>query len=125
MITIIKRLKELKEWWEDNKRKFTDKRTPLWMYQKLTRGFADYETWSIHHDIMKYTLPRLKEFRKRINTSAHPLNLTSNEWGIILDKIIYFLEYEVECKHTEDENILKNIEEGYKLFNEYWMDFWD
>lgn len=68
-------------------------------FQKLTKGYADQETWNLDYSLAKWILPRLKYFRSNINsTSLNRQNnksnyLTIQEWQDILDKIIYAFEF--------------------------------
>jgi len=106
-------------------------------YQKLTQGFSDKDTWSLDYTICKLTLPRLKRFREICNDyyPGVPATLAEqfpnddkvhDEWINILDKIIYAME-----KHIDDEYLWignkderKKIEEGFKLFHEYFFALW-
>lgn len=94
-------------------------------YQKIIRGFSDDETWSLDYEIVKFTLPRLKRFRKI--AISHPSELTEKEWDIILSKIIVAFELFIEeggssiMKKQENQ---KQFNEGMELFGKYFLHLW-
>lgn len=95
-------------------------------------GFSDAETWSLFLVMAEFILPRLKRFRE-IN-QAYPANMTSDEWDIILDKMIYSFEWTLEndamsedYMNLSEEEKKENWEkhkEGMGLFSEYFNDLW-
>lgn len=63
-----------------------------WFFQRLFKGYSDEELWNLNDHIIKYTLKRLKVFRKE--TQGFPSDLNSfEEWERILDEIIWAMEY--------------------------------
>jgi len=110
---------------------FSVKRSIKHWWQRRTRGFSDDETWSLNYEIAKFTLPRLKLF-KEFNF-GYPSSITSEEWNIILDKIIFSLEYEV-ARYKGEEKLPDNpddfsayfekVQEGFRLFGEWFGNLW-
>jgi hypothetical protein len=82
-------------------------------YQKLTKGFANSETWSLDYSTSKWILPRLKHLRNNVHgvppnleiprnetdTMEDRYSFTLDEWKERLDKIIYAFEFVL----TEDD----------------------
>jgi hypothetical protein len=118
---------------------FDDKRLAIKScYQRLTKGYADEETWSLDFSLSKWILPRLKHFRNNLNgvppnMEKYPAdmcytghcvtpedvekekpedryNLTLDEWKDRLDKMIYAFEFIL----TEDEINEKCYPADYK-----------
>ena len=58
--------------------------------QRIERGFDDTETYSLFITIAEFTLPRLKRFKEL--SKSHPVDMSFEEWMIILDKITESLE---------------------------------
>lgn len=99
-------------------------RTPKYMYQILTRGWCDSDTWSLDYTIAKFILPRLVRF-KEINCS-YPSNLTEKEWDNILAKMIVtfkIIASDGSWNISDEEN--EKVEEGLDLFRKYYFDLWD
>lgn len=61
------------------------------LWQRLTRGWDDSDLWSLDYTIAKFALPRLREFK--LQAMGHPSSLTEEEWNMILDKMIWSMEY--------------------------------
>jgi hypothetical protein len=95
------------------------------IYQKLTRGFGDDDTWSLDHTAAEWLLPRIKRFREI--TCAFPSSLdTFDDWAEILDTIIYALE-----EHLKDEWLVGLSEEertkvdlGFEYLGKYFRGLW-
>ena len=108
---------------------FEDDRVAEFKKQKRKYGFSDDETWSLYTSTVIFFLPRIKRFRKIINDcGCRPANLKDkNEWLEILDKII--LSFELMYKEDIDGESISNeeqnqINEGLKLFGEYFQALW-
>lgn len=73
--------------------------------------------------IAKFALPRLKWFKER--HFDNPCDITFERWNEILDEMIFSFEYYAkdEWKLISDEEF-KRVEEGMKLFGEYYGDLW-
>ena len=80
------------------------------------------DLWNLDYTIAKFIYPRLKAFKEIINT--HPSDMSFEEWKNTLDKMI--LAFELLCldKWCDDEEQNK-INEGLKLFAEYYQHLWD
>lgn len=107
-------------------------RSLKFIYQKLRFGFTDKETWNLDYCIAKYTLPRLKRFKKVCN--GVPCleefdNLTIDEkvkeWNKMLDKIIYAME-SVKSNYTglDDDIDWSLVDEGLVLFGKHFRSLW-
>lgn len=58
----------------------------------MTRGFSDKDLWNLDQVLAPYIAKRLKAFRKHSKYS-HPSSLESiEEWGEVLDSMIYAFE---------------------------------
>ena len=80
------------------------------------------ELWGLDYTIAKFVYPRLKAFKKICDT--YPSNLSSfKEWQEILDKMILAFELLYEDRLYSDEEQIK-INEGLKLFAEYYQCLW-
>ena len=115
-------------------RYFKDTRNYRFLWQKLTRGFSDRDTWNLEYTIAKFVLPRLIRFKEL--SICHPGNLTAEEWNAKLDDMIFFITYVAEgswnypdfTNYDEEEKARKEYEErlerGSKAFGEYFFDLW-
>jgi len=97
------------------------------LWQIITRGFSDVDTWSLDYTIAKFALPRLKVFK--INHGEWvPSSLKGiDQWNEILDKIIFAMEITTKefdgiVEITEKDSI-RQIE-GYRLFGKYFNNLW-
>ena len=99
--------------------------------QKITKGYSYYDLLSLDCTIADFILPRLKAYKEQ--NMGHPSNLSEEEWGIILDKMIYSFEscsskeafsYKFDYSSTEYLEHRKRVEEGLKLFGEYFEALW-
>lgn len=94
-------------------------------YQKVTRGYTDYEIWNLDCTFIDWTLPRLKMFKCK--NKCHPIDLTAEEWDIILDKMIKAFELYRQEPGDDITQLKKDnraIEEGFKLFGERMRNLW-
>lgn len=100
-----------------------DKREEEYSKQRISRGFDDSETWSLDTTISSFIIPRLKRFNElKMN---HPLNMTSDEWTEIIDKIILAFELNVKGTNTSIEgNQSEKISEGLDLFTKHFFNLW-
>lgn len=113
------------------------KRKIKFLYQRLTRGWSDDETWNLDYTIAKFALPRLKRFKEL--HSGYPNGMTEEEWGLIIDKMIKSLELIIEDMETvgvlknvfgdelydairkKDEEILEGLDLFFKYFRHLWL----
>jgi len=111
---IIYRLKNLKI-----------KRSFRFLYQRLTRGWDDSETWGLDHELAKHILPRLKRFKEV--TNGYPNELTPESWDAILDEMIFaFQFYSTEKMYQWDSTPeeYSRVQKGLELFGKYYPDLW-
>ena len=99
---------------------------PKKVYQKLTRGFSDDEVWSLDSTIVKFTLPRLRQFEKEVHGYPYTVESLDNWKGMLL-LMIHAMELYVEDMGggilTEAEEELMKI--GMDLFYEYFGSLWN
>ena len=110
-------------------RYFKDTRNYRFLWQKLTRGFSDKDTWNLEHTIAKFVFPRLIRF-KEIGKCC-PMNLTDEEWEIKLNDMIFAMKYAANqfknkefYKDEEYRVFNERIDRGTKFFGEYFFDLW-
>ncbi len=98
------------------------------------RGFDNTELWSLDSSIAKFVLPRLKEFKKVCQSTCYggkncPFEtsedgfMTIKGWKDCLQKMIDALQAVVD-DDTWDEDKQKVIDEGLRLFAEYFQALW-
>lgn len=98
--------------------------------QRMTRGFDDTELWNLDYTIIKFILPRLKEF-KNLSKGSYPSEVgTEEKWQEILEKIIIGLEYYLEkdkvidITDNEANGRMFVMEEAFDLFRKHFSDLW-
>lgn len=119
----IKKLKKDRNYFGYATEMENDDRQKEWYNQRKENGFDDTETWSLKTTIAKFVLPRLKWFKER--HFDNPWDITFEKWDEILDTMIFSFEYYAkdEWEPISDEDF-KKVEEGMKLFGEYYGDLW-
>lgn len=96
-----------------------------WGLQRMTRGYDDTLFW----DMSEYLNPIIVAGLKNLRDNAHgyPAGFKSQRaWNKILDKMIFSFEYDkfdYPLKKTMKD--LNKVEEGHKLFAEYYSALWD
>jgi len=98
-----------------------DKREEMFLKQRLERGFDESETWSLYSTISAFIIPRLKTFKEC--TIAYPPELTTEEWDLILDKMIRSFEIATNSDFMKEEES-EEFREGFNLFSEYFFALW-
>lgn len=99
------------------------KRRIKYLWQRLTRGWDDSDTWSLDSTIAEFVLPRLIRFKELNN--GHPGNLTWDEWNNILDDMIWSMQAIVDDKqYNYDKETDERIQKGLDLFGEYFLGLW-
>ena len=100
------------------------KRAIRFFFQRLTRGWDDGDTFSLDQPLAKLIAPRLRRFTEV--RAGHPSDMTDEEWGAILDKMVAAFEW-----YASDDrwgpNEFKNIEkhqEGIELFAKHYAGLW-
>lgn len=112
----------------------TRRRFRAWR-QRLTRGFAQEEVWSLNAHLAKWTLPRLRALREG-GPGSYPMGMEHAEWQVMLDEMIYALDVAVrdefgdydEVSDAEREDMRDpdgRFERGLELFGEHWRNLWD
>lgn len=100
------------------------KRSIKFLWQRLTRGFDDSQTWNLDARLAEHILPRLKRF-KEVNI-GYPPDLTWEEWQAILDQMIMAIEWHasdcVERDGSADRYF--KVSEGMELFGRYFCHLW-
>ncbi len=92
--------------------------------QLATRGWDDTDLWSLDLTIAQFALPRLKAFKPF--AQSFPSSITSDEWDLILDKMINAFEIMVNGDRwpaLNDEDALI-VQEGCELFGKWFTNLW-
>jgi len=143
----------LTRFWWFIERKYNDIiyffRSIKWFFQRGFRGYGDNDIWSLHYYLSKIIVDSVKELKKVC--TGFPAKLDDvKDWYKILDKIIYTFEieqkldeefviidknlsdyeelkkiYEKYNMHIMTEEEIKEYEEGWRLFKEYFRGIWD
>lgn len=100
------------------------KRSLKHLWQKLSRGFSDKETWNLDVTFAEFALPRLKRFRQI--SKKIPADLTTEKWNEILNDIEFAFTKIVDDDYYTLDSVEDNtrIEKGLKLFAEYYRNLW-
>lgn len=99
------------------------KRWIKFQWQKFFQGFSDEETWNLDYRLAKHILPRLRRFKKV--SRAHPSIMTSEEWDVVLDKMIFSFELIARGNFSSLEiGDDPRIQEGLDLFGKYFQALW-
>jgi hypothetical protein len=100
------------------------KRDIRFLYQRLTRGWSDEDTFSMDGPLAKLIAPRLKRFAEL--RRGHPSGMSEKEWEDIINKMVAAFEwYASDDRYGPDE--FKNIEkhqEGIDLFAQFYCGLW-
>lgn len=88
--------------------------------QRLTKGFDDSETWSLFIDNSQWLVPRLERFIEL--QDCHPGSISNDEWIEILNKII--LAHKIIAKDDFQPEEKTIVEEGLKLYAEWYLNLW-
>ncbi len=97
-------------------------RDKLHARQRSGRGFDDGDLWGLYHTLAEFIHPRLVAFRA-METISYPGNMDESTWDDILDKMIAAFSLIVaDDASLEDDEV---IDEGLRLFGEYYMGLWD
>lgn len=101
----------------------TKKRDVRFLYQRLTRGWDDGDTFSLDASLAEVILPRLKRF-KELNC-CHPTDLAPEEWDTILDKMIAAFEFAAsEERWLASPTEYQKHQEGLDLFAQHYWSLW-
>jgi len=84
-------------------------------------AFEFLDIYGLYHTISEFMVPRLKAFKE--HTFSMPCDLKSiQQWHKILDKMI--LAFDIYAKDNRKKEDIPKVEEGMKLFVEYFGDLW-
>jgi hypothetical protein len=75
-----------RRWWAHWLNPFTYTRAARWAYQRVTRGYADCDLWSLDHYLNSILVPALTQFKDRAH--SYPGELTFEAWKAQLDVMI-------------------------------------
>jgi len=81
-----------------------------------------YDTFSMDHTLACIILPMLKQLKE--TTHCYPGNLTRAKWEQIQDRMIYAFEHKLMEFEDTDPNSDEKMQEGFKLFGEYYQALW-
>lgn len=113
-------MKRLRRLWTrlDLRRRWT------WFWQRRTRGFDNRELWNLDATVARFTLPRLKAYRKQLHCYP-PAFGTMAEWAARMDDMIYALDLTAdESKWHADTVDWDRVERGCRLFGEWLRALW-
>jgi len=95
------------------------------LWQRITRGWSDKETWALDGYIARFAVPRLKRFREL--TITHPQKFSDEEWDALLGDMIYALEVSIiELDDVVGPNGADwdRVERGLRAFGEEFRNLW-
>jgi hypothetical protein len=100
------------------------KRSCKFLWQRLTRGWDDRETWNLDRAFALYILPRLKGFRDMSPT--HPHELTPEQWQWVIDQMIFSFEWYATpvCERVESVETYLKVFTGMDLFAKWYGNLW-
>lgn len=98
------------------------KRDFLFLWQRLTRGWDDSETWSMDQSLAKIILPRLHTFRDIKN--SHPHSLSMDAWNKHLDEMIWGFHWFADGKQYSYNEKAARAHDAIELFGKYYKYLW-
>lgn len=99
------------------------KRDVRFLYQRLTRGWDDGDTFSLDYSLAKIILPRLKRFREI--TIGVPSDMEADSWTRELDKMIAAFEFAgSEARWLAKPEEFDKHQEGLELFAKHYFSLW-
>lgn len=84
--------------------------------------FEYLEIFGLYQNLAEYIYPRLEAFRD--NSYSNPSDMTMRKWKSNLNKMIYAFKTMSKDDIITEKKKWKKIEEGLKLFSEYFHDLW-
>ena len=100
---------------------FDLKRYIGWIPYRIKHGFFPDDLWGLNSTIIKFTLPRLKEFRRNVHDYPCDLNNTA-EWQAVLDEIIWAFENYDEL--PADKEVWARFDKAMDFWGKYFCDLW-
>ena len=96
-----------------------DDRLEMFKKQRIERGFDDTELRNLDSTIIKFILPRLKEFKEC--TCGYPGSVNSEEeWNDILQSMIDYMQAVVD----DNDELRVKYAKGWDNFHEYFFALW-
>lgn len=93
-----------------------DNRQMKFYHQRIERGFDETELWNLDATILKFILPRLKEFKE--TTCGYPNGFSNlKEWTECIQKMIDSIESIIKDEDPQYE--------GWELFKQYFFNLWN
>jgi hypothetical protein len=77
--------------------------------QRVKRGYADEDVWSMNYWFIKTVVPMLKQLKEEKH--GYPFDMTEKEWDDILDEMIF--------------NFTEADEDTCSMKNEYWEKYYN
>ncbi len=85
-------------------------------------AFEWLDIYGLYYSLSKDIFPKLEAFRD--NTYSNPGGMSSKEWTKILNKMIFAFKTLAKDDIIIEDKKRDKIEEGLKLFGEYFRDLW-
>jgi len=110
-----------------------------WFFQRLFRGYAEPDLWSLDVALAKLIIPRLKAFikykRSEGGLQGYPYPFHSQEaWDKKLDEMVWALKTVIDqdtCPNIKDNGAtqylkyIRKREKGLRAFGKYFTCLWD
>lgn len=99
--------------------------------ERMNKGYDNSELWNLDVTIIKFALPRLKDFRNYTHTYPSQDFPTMEDWKEAIDKMIWWMEMYIDegkGPSPTDEGYkehVKKMEECKNLFCKYLTALWD
>ena len=125
------RLPELTWWWSWEWRLIP--RNIRFLFQIITRGWCDADTWSLDHTIAKFTLPRLKRFKQlKCGSPCGKDGEAIKNWDEIIDELTFFFgeiaNDKAGCPYDAGEEEIdkyyKRLKVASKYLGKYFRSLW-
>ena len=103
-----------------------------WGFQRVSRGYADIDVWSIDEWFLSVVPDMIAQLRRE--THGHPADMTEEEWDKYLSELESclragdFSEWEIPTtvkSYDEYASALGSLHRGLSMFSERFYDLWD
>ena len=94
------------------------------LWQRLTRGWDDSDTWGLSVTHAQWIEPRLRRFKELNN--GFPGGIPEEKWNEYLDKMIFafsLIGKDLWDWETDKEKV-DQVNEGLDLFRQWYFDLW-
>jgi hypothetical protein len=117
-------------WWRSV---FLYRRNLRWAYQRVTRGWAQCDAWSMDY----FLSPVIAEMARRLKNGPCPgepgesFEESQKKWDAILDQIAdgFDAGYKISDMKWEDEKerrlLQKKFDAGFRLFHKWYFSLWN